>query len=115
MKKKRFLKILGLAGTAALLALPLACATRLPIPTPKDEDRASKEDSQLRLADLQIGRKLYLENCTGCHPLHLPSELNAAVWEKVLGRMQSKTNLTDSQSDLILKYLAAFARDSKQP
>ena len=99
---------LGLAGTA----LFLSCATRLPIPTLGDRDRVSREWPSVQLGDLQQGRKLYLENCAGCHALHLPSEFPETAWGKILDRMQPKTRLKDEEMTTILRYLAAFSSDS---
>lgn len=108
MKFRKLGCALGLAGSA----LFLSCATRLPIPTPGDRDRVSLEWPAVQLGDLRQGRKLYLENCAGCHSLHLPSEFTRTAWEKVLDRMQPKTRLRDEEMTAILKYLAAFSRGS---
>lgn len=111
LRNTRFRKvgcILGLAGSA----LFLSCATRLPIPTLEDRDRVSQEWPSAKLEDLRDGRKLYLENCAGCHSLHLPSEFTRTAWGKVLDRMQSKTRLKDEEMTAILRYLAAFSRDA---
>ncbi len=57
--------------------------------------------------ELLSGRKLYVDHCGSCHNLHLPKERDAMSWKKQLDEMQAKAKITDTEKELIFKYLTA--------
>jgi len=88
------------AGVALVwLALLAACSTPLPDPQ-------------------SAGAQIYQVRCSGCHPLHAPGALTAAMWEIQVDRMQHEmlrravNPLTEQERYLILSYLKAHAADA---
>jgi len=55
--------------------------------------------------DLLRGRKLYVNHCSSCHNLHLPSEYGAEQWKKNVDEMQERSKISDNEKQLILQYL----------
>ena len=76
--------------------LLLSCAPQLYIPAAKD---ATEQQTLL------AGRNLYVSHCGHCHNLHLPKERDKDGWFKQLNKMQERAKITDSEKDLIYKYL----------
>ncbi len=104
MKKNSWLSALALAGFS------LSCASLLPIPQESDLVYASYyHQAPVLLKDLQMGRKLYVAHCAGCHPLHLPHELPPVGWQKIMDRMQVNAKIDDGTRDTILLYLTTMA------
>jgi hypothetical protein len=107
------------AGPAVLAALfPIllligGCAT-LPSPAPEDLVRLDL-GSQVRLEDLQVGRKHYISSCSSCHSLHLPSQFTPKEWEKIMVEMQPKAKIGDARRDSIMTYLSAYAAEGDLP
>jgi len=85
-----------------------ACAPLLPLPGAPEVQRAQREDPGIQMKDLQEGRKLYVAHCAGCHALHLPSELPARAWERIILKMQVKAKIDDPTKDSIVSYLNAM-------
>ena len=94
--------------------LSYSCASLVPLPRQEDLVRVSGDYPGIRLQDLQLGRKIFIANCAGCHFLHPPSELSVAQWEKVLGRMRIKARLDNDATDKVLAYITTYARDATQ-
>ena len=85
------------------------CAS-LPTPTPEDIPRVTGRWPHVRLADLQLGRKLFAANCASCHTLYSPSKFSTDQWEKIMVKMQKKAKIDDAKRDSILMYLTAFSK-----
>jgi cytochrome c5 len=94
-----------LAFAAALAAAVAACAGQLPAPTQANAARAAERYPGATLADLQRGRGLYVDHCSGCHSLYAPSEHTAHDWPKLLGEMAKRAKLSDPDTTLVLEYL----------
>ncbi|HDR15013.1 MAG TPA: hypothetical protein ENN79_05940 [Desulfobacteraceae bacterium] len=59
------------------------------------------------------GRALLQERCTSCHNLNRVQrkigEYNAEAWDEYVARMQKKgARVTDSEKDVIVKFLSAL-------
>lgn len=61
--------------------------------------------STATLEDLQQGRDLYINHCGACHQLYTPETYNTAQWQSIVSNMAPRTNLTSTQTKLVLKYL----------
>lgn len=90
MKTLLFVCLLAMTGCSSALYVP-------------SEDMADKE----LLAELREGRKLYVQNCSSCHNLYLPSQVKRSAWEFQLMEMQKKALINDESRELILQYLMA--------
>ena len=58
-------------------------------------------------AALTEGHKLYTTRCTECHDLELVDSRGMSGWEKTVGGMSRRANLTQAEQQRILDYLAA--------
>ena len=102
------------------VALPLAaaaaCTSALPHATPGDVQWARQRWSDTGEQDLVGGRALYVETCSGCHDLHLPSELPAGRWQHTVELMQTEhgVRITPDDEQRIVKYLVTMSsRDGR--
>lgn len=92
--------------SAVILILGLsACASTLYLPT--DQDAVVQNVS---LNTLIRGRELYISTCGGCHNLYLPAKYTNQEWILIMGKMQEKTKIDDSQKELITRYLITSAK-----
>jgi hypothetical protein len=103
----RFLRVL------ALTAVLPACAAALPYPQPTDVGVAQVGWPGTTQTDLERGRTVYLRRCGGCHLLHRPSEVTAAKWPGVVGKMAPRAKLSPADGADVLRYLVVLgaARD----
>jgi hypothetical protein len=76
-----------------------ACKSALYIPV---ESMASPSAS---FEELKDGRKLYVDHCSSCHYLHLPSEYNKEQWQHQVDEMEQRAEINNQEKELILKYL----------
>ena len=83
----------------SIIVLFISCAPALYIPG-KDNVTLGSD-----LAELQAGRKLYVNKCGSCHTLILPEKHTAAQWPGMETRMEARSKITPGESKLILKYL----------
>jgi hypothetical protein len=102
---------LSMLRPALLLLLLLAggCASRLPPPTDADVLRASARWPETTLASLSRGRSLYIDHCSGCHALHLPTERPPSAWPAIVTEMQERSRLDAEKSTVLVRYLVTAA------
>jgi len=55
--------------------------------------------------DLLRGRKLYVNHCSSCHNLHLPTDYGVQQWKKNVDEMQERSKINNNEKQLILQYL----------
>ena len=69
-------------------------------------------------AEYQLGQKLYLENCSGCHIAIPPAVLPSQTWKNLLEDEQHYGArlklLVDPPRTLVWRYLSTFSRPHKQ-
>lgn len=85
----------------------IACSAGKPLLKPVNEDvvRMQEKGQTVSLDSLKLGYKLYVNNCSGCHSLHLPTEKSKEHWENLLPEMFTRTKLTDSQKDMVKLFI----------
>jgi mono/diheme cytochrome c family protein len=66
--------------------------------------------SGISLNDLRNGRKLYVQNCGGCHRLKPPQEQTDSQWIESYAKMRTRVELNRSEEERLLAYLRAFAK-----
>jgi hypothetical protein len=76
-----------------------SCTSALYKPLP--ENYSSAEEYQM-MAD---GRKAYVTKCSGCHLLYLPHQYDEKTWRHNMDEMQERSNVTDKEKELMLKYI----------
>lgn len=92
-------------GLAVCSIMIWACAPALP-----EISEANAQTSAIPLADLQKGRTLYAQNCSGCHGLAQPSAYKAEAWVKIMHSMGPKTKMNTADQQLVLQYLQTYAQ-----
>ena len=60
-------------------------------------------------ATLESGRRIYLENCTGCHAPEAVRKYSAARWPGIIADMGERAHLTAAQHRAVLAYVLAAA------
>jgi hypothetical protein len=86
-------------------AIAAGCAAPLPTVTAADASRTGVE-----LAELQHGRDMLVEKCSGCHRTPQPAQHVASEWPAKLDEMAQRSHLDFDQRRAIEAYLVALAR-----
>ncbi len=94
------------------LSFLVACTGSIPVPAERHDRWAALEWPGTTHADLIEGRRLYVENCSGCHGLKSPMDYTEEQWKENVSEMKEKAKIKDAESQLILKYLITAARES---
>jgi hypothetical protein len=55
--------------------------------------------------ELEEGRRLYVDHCSNCHNVYLPSEYSLTEWDVFLSSMAARAKINDEQKNLIWRYL----------
>jgi cytochrome c5 len=107
MKKSRldycFLTCSKAAITSIILIAIIAsvsCSSALYTPS------ESQQTASASLAQLQEGRKLYVQKCGSCHTLYLPEKYTKLQWQQFLNEMQQKASIDNLEKEQILKYVS---------
>jgi hypothetical protein len=99
---------------SAVLVLALGalagCATYVPEP-----DALMAGGDEGRLADLRVGRQLYVNKCSGCHSLVPVDRFDAARWTAEVEEMQKlkKVRLAPDDQARLLQYLSAASERAR--
>jgi hypothetical protein len=99
MGPSRLLYALALAGPA--------CGSPFPSPGAAQVATLRARDPEVRLANLERGRTLYLAKCGGCHLLIEPARFAPEAWPPKIARMQSESKVHLAAAELkdIERYL----------
>ena len=100
-------------GFATAVALAAACSAALDHPTPQDAEWAQREWPGTTVEDLAHGRALYVDKCSSCHNLHLPSEYSPEEWKGYVAYMVTEAKITREEERAIARYLAAASARSR--
>ena len=99
---------------AAISVYLISCATMIPIPQEKDIAAITKHFPKTQLSDLVNGRELYVNKCSGCHTLRIPSNYTKSQWQQRLPDMKVEAKISEEEAQNILRYLLTYAKDSNQ-
>lgn len=101
--------------TIILFAGLTACATLVPDPTPAQLEIAQNRWPTVTLAELTEGRKIFVNECSGCHNIPPPSELTATEWPATIQEMGKEyAKISPADIELITKYVVS-ARETPSP
>lgn len=91
--------------TAALAGVLGACAAFVPEP-----DRADAGGSDVALAELRQGRRLYVEKCGGCHRLYDVDAYSDGEWRDHVQDMirEDLVKLNRDEQSVLVKYLTSL-------
>jgi hypothetical protein len=85
--------------TYCSFAMLVSCSSSLYVPTSADASPATS------LEELTEGRRIYIERCSGCHPLYQPAQISEERLGESLDKMQERSKVTNDEKALIFKYL----------
>jgi hypothetical protein len=88
-----------------------SCASSIPRVDAVHEEWAQRRWGEIHLSE---ARKLYADNCSGCHSLHSPMEHTEKEWEALIGEMAGKAHLNPRDSVSVLAYLESFSKDNSK-
>ncbi|MFL5343565.1 MAG: hypothetical protein ACJ8AT_02170 [Hyalangium sp.] len=92
-----------------LLLLLVGCAGGLPHPTAEVAARAARSQPDVTLESLEAGRDRYVQRCSGCHNLVVPTAKQPQEWPRLVGKMAERAKLTPEDRLLIERYLVALS------
>jgi hypothetical protein len=87
-----------------------ACASAIPIPDESDLKNTPGQELNSSIDELRSHRELYIQKCSGCHGLYLPSQYSQTEWKKILPMMNQKSKLSAAEAAGIERYLLLYAR-----
>jgi len=94
-----------IAFAALGLTLGAGCAASLPRPSTATAARAQGRWPDSTLAQLEQGRSVFVQRCSGCHALPLPDSRTEAEWKKVLDEMGAEAKLTANERVLVERFV----------
>ena len=117
IQRASFLRLSPLAPglVAFLIICVMSCGTAIPDPQEADLRLLPGDLSGINLHDLRYGRKLYVQNCGGCHRLKPPQEQTDSQWIESYAKMRTRVELNRSEEERLLAYLRAFAKRPSPP
>lgn len=90
---------------AAILLVAGCTRAMPPTASPRDAERG-----RVALAELQRGRALLVEKCSGsCHRVPMPTDHSASEWSGMLAEMAERAALHGDEQKLIERYLITMA------
>lgn len=105
------------AGFAAVLVAAACGAAAVPAPVTGDVGAAQRVAAGSSLEDLSVGRRLYVDKCSGCHTLFAPDTRSPGEWLTVIDAMRTdaEVELTDAEATAVGAYLYAIASRASRP
>jgi len=94
-----------IALAALGLTLGAGCAAALPRPSAATVTRAQGRWPDSSLAQLEQGRSMFVQRCSGCHALPLPDSRTEAEWKKVMDEMAAEAKLTPDERVLVERFV----------
>ena len=109
-------RVVALAVVVGALVVSTGCVS-LVRPSEVHVAWATARWPDATLTQLEQGRAVYVARCSGCHALHLPSELYPEDWPEQVREMEQEQDvvLTDDERTSMLRYLAAASEIPKNP
>lgn len=84
------------------------CGGTLPLPTAEHRSYAQSR-WQGKNVNLDLGRDMYIEKCSGCHSLIAPTKFGEEKWVEEIKEMKVKAKLSDDEEFAILTYVLTEA------
>ena len=86
----------------------IGCSGSLPHPTANHASLIAQKFPSTVLSHLEEGRTLYIQKCSGCHTLRLPSEFSEEKWGTIIQEMKMEAKLNEDESLKVLHYIIAI-------
>lgn len=91
----------------SLIILVNGCGSSIPFPMESDLPVIQFRWNNSTVKELQFGRNIYIDKCSGCHGLKKPSAYTMTEWDTIIAIMSPRGKLTTGESELVRKYLFA--------
>lgn len=79
-----------------------------------DEIKFTQTNRQeINTDDLKTGMSLYQKKCGKCHYLYKPEKYSSDKWNQILPKMAKKSNLSETEEKLILKYVLTKSKKTE--
>lgn len=88
----------------------ISCAGSVPEPSVQQIQWASARWPGIGAGELSEGREEYIEKCSGCHSLKVPSNYTEEEWMPIFKKMSRKAKLTDAENETIWRYISTMAK-----
>src|SRR5262245_13754859 len=103
-------RLLLLGSFLASIAAGVACTrSALPVAGPGDVSRAATRWPGMSADALAHGRRLYQARCASCHAPVMPREVPEREWAGHVVEMQERAHLSDTEAELVTRYLVTMA------
>jgi len=91
---------------------PLTAANNMTIPriTDMGDDQQLAIYKDMAPLRIEMGRKIYLQNCSKCHEFHPPASKMDVEWVHIMKSMGPKAKLKDDQYMMVAAYLVNNAK-----
>jgi hypothetical protein len=91
------------------IASVVGCASRLPEPTAADAERARGLWQDASRTELDQGRSLLVDHCSGCHVVPLPRSHTPEQWPGLVEDMAEPAGLSRNEIQSVVRYLVVAA------
>ena len=109
MKRRRFAFWRPFAFSLAAGALA-GCAGQIPHASLAQTELAARQWPDVTTQSLERGREIYIQKCSGCHLLRIPSRYTSRQWPKVLDTMAARAKLTRAQKHAVFEYVMSVSK-----
>jgi hypothetical protein len=65
------------------------------------------KDFEVSLADLQSGRRVFMQHCQACHARVSPGKIDPEYWRSILPHMTQRAHLNQKETQHLQNYLIA--------
>ena len=94
---------------AGVLAAVAACGPAAPRVTAQHAAWAQSQWPTATQAELEHGRTLYMQKCSGCHRPPAPTDHAPADWPGEVAEMRERAHLEPDEATLIERYVVTLA------
>ncbi|MGE5429900.1 MAG: c-type cytochrome [Syntrophomonadaceae bacterium] len=88
----------------------MSCSSSVPEPSLQQVQWASARWPGTDIRELSEGRDMYIEKCSGCHSLKIPSNYTEEEWTPVFKKMDKKAKLSEDEREKIWHYISAMSK-----
>lgn len=83
------------------------------VPTEKELNGYKKINSNITLAELQAGHKIYYTKCNTCHQNFTITDFNEKKWRHEIEDMSPKAELTEDEKSKLTLYILSYLAANK--
>lgn len=88
----------------------MSCAGSVPEASPQQVQWASARWPGTGVRELSESREMYIEKCSGCHSLKVPSKYTEEEWKPIYEKMGKKAKLSRDEYEKIWRYISTMSK-----